>query len=256
MHAQVPVDVATFLLNEKRVDLQMIETRHKVTVMLIPNVHLETPNYTVTRMRHDDLNKTEPLPASYEMVTLPAEEVKTPPPGQEAPPPGRRRQSRASPLRSLPRSQCRSRRRWCHRPVAAPSSAVLFAWFRRAPAPSEEPAKPTLPQRGQRRGRVIANAVGRIGVIAGTPSGSARNRALMRNATAPRPSGRKRHRGSSEATVQNGANAGSARIGVSVSNGASAPSASRLLPARRIPGTASAVGINQCKGIPDRSDRA
>ncbi|HUF81679.1 MAG TPA: Rne/Rng family ribonuclease, partial [Burkholderiales bacterium] len=60
VNAQVPVDVATFLLNEKRVDLQLIEARHRVAVMLIPNVHLETPNYTVTRMRHDDLNKTEP----------------------------------------------------------------------------------------------------------------------------------------------------------------------------------------------------
>jgi len=74
VNAQVPVDVATFLLNEKRVDLQMIEARHRVTVMLIPNVHLETPNYTVTRMRHDDLNKTEPLPASYNLVAAPAEE--------------------------------------------------------------------------------------------------------------------------------------------------------------------------------------
>ena len=43
VHAQVPVDVATFLLNEKRVELQSIEARHKVSVMLIPNMHLETP---------------------------------------------------------------------------------------------------------------------------------------------------------------------------------------------------------------------
>ena len=76
VHAQVPVDVATFLLNEKRVDLQLIEARHRVAVMLIPNVHLETPNYTVTRMRHDDLNKTEPLPASYNLVEAPAEDEK------------------------------------------------------------------------------------------------------------------------------------------------------------------------------------
>src|SRR5438034_2808631 len=54
--AQVPVDVATFLLNEKRSDIQGLEARLKVNVMLIPNVHLETPNYTVTRLRHDDLN--------------------------------------------------------------------------------------------------------------------------------------------------------------------------------------------------------
>lgn len=37
------VDVATFLLNEKRPDIQAIELRHKVTILLIPNVHLETP---------------------------------------------------------------------------------------------------------------------------------------------------------------------------------------------------------------------
>lgn len=76
INAQVPVDVATFLLNEKRVDLQLVEARHRVSIMLIPNVHLETPNYTVTRMRHDDLNKTEPLPASYNLVDAPTEEQK------------------------------------------------------------------------------------------------------------------------------------------------------------------------------------
>ena len=43
VHVQVPVDVATFLLNEKRPDIQAIELRHKVTILLIPNVPLETP---------------------------------------------------------------------------------------------------------------------------------------------------------------------------------------------------------------------
>jgi len=76
INAQVPVDVATFLLNEKRVDLHLIEARHRVSVILVPNVHLATPNYTVTRMRHDDLNKTEPLPASYNLVEAPVEEQK------------------------------------------------------------------------------------------------------------------------------------------------------------------------------------
>src|SRR5918993_548270 len=74
VHAQVPVDVATFLLNEKRVDLQLIEARHRVSCTLIPNVHLETPNYTVARLRHDDLNHAEPLPASYNMVAVPDED--------------------------------------------------------------------------------------------------------------------------------------------------------------------------------------
>jgi len=76
IHAQVPVDVATFLLNEKRPDIQSIETRLKVNVILIPNIHLETPHYNVQRLRHDDLNQEGVLPASYELVEQPAEEEK------------------------------------------------------------------------------------------------------------------------------------------------------------------------------------
>src|SRR6187401_3544349 len=69
--AQVPVDVATFLLNEKRNEVLSIETRFKVNVLLVPNRHLETPNYTVARLRHDELNQSEPLPASFQMVEQP-----------------------------------------------------------------------------------------------------------------------------------------------------------------------------------------
>ena len=71
--AQVPVDVATFLLNEKRGEVLGIEMRFKVNVLLVPNRHLETPNYKVERLRHDDLNQGEPMPPSFEMVEAPAE---------------------------------------------------------------------------------------------------------------------------------------------------------------------------------------
>jgi ribonuclease E len=71
--AQVPVDVATFLLNEKRNDVFSIESRFKVNVLLVPNRHLETPNYTIERLRHDDLNGSEPLPVSFQMVEQPAD---------------------------------------------------------------------------------------------------------------------------------------------------------------------------------------
>ena len=72
--AQVPVDVATFLLNEKRAEVHTIEARFKVNLLLVPNTHLETPNYKVQRLRHDDLNQAEPQPASFEMVERPVEE--------------------------------------------------------------------------------------------------------------------------------------------------------------------------------------
>ena len=74
LHVQLPVDVATFLLNEKRVDIHTLETRLKVTVMLIPNVHLETPNYSIARLRHDELNRSDAAEPSYKMATMPETE--------------------------------------------------------------------------------------------------------------------------------------------------------------------------------------
>jgi ribonuclease E len=74
VHVQVPVDVATFLLNEKRPDIQAIELRHKVTILLIPNIHLETPAHTITRLRHEELNNEDLREPSYRMVDLPVEE--------------------------------------------------------------------------------------------------------------------------------------------------------------------------------------
>jgi ribonuclease E len=77
VHAQVPVDVASFLLNEKRSEIQKLEGRLKVNIVLVPNPHLETPHYKVQRLRHDELNEMEHVPASYEMVERP-EEPKAP----------------------------------------------------------------------------------------------------------------------------------------------------------------------------------
>ena len=61
LHAQVPVDVATYLLNEKRAEIYAIEARLKINVILIPNVHLETPNYNIDRLRHDQIKSNEHL---------------------------------------------------------------------------------------------------------------------------------------------------------------------------------------------------
>ena len=71
LHVQVPVEVASFLLNEKRTDIAKLEARLKVTIVLIPNKHLETPNYTLERLRHDD-PRLEEVKASYAMADGPA----------------------------------------------------------------------------------------------------------------------------------------------------------------------------------------
>lgn len=75
IHAQVPVDIATFLLNEKRVDLFNLEERLGVPILLIPNIHLETPDYRVERIRLDDV-EDNPLP-SYRQVEKPDDEEDT-----------------------------------------------------------------------------------------------------------------------------------------------------------------------------------
>jgi len=77
VHVQVPVDVASFLLNEKRAEIQKLEARLKVNIVMVPNAHLETPHYKVQRLKHDELNAMEHVPASYELVEAP-EEPKSP----------------------------------------------------------------------------------------------------------------------------------------------------------------------------------
>jgi len=81
IHVQVPIDVATFLLNEKRSDIHRIESRLKVSVTLIPNQHMETPHYSVARLRPDDMT-SENQQASYKLVERP-EEGKAPATAQE-----------------------------------------------------------------------------------------------------------------------------------------------------------------------------
>jgi ribonuclease E len=73
VYAQVPVDVATFLLNEKRVDIAKLEARMKVNVLLVPNKHIETPHYTLERLRHDD-PRLEDMGASYTLPDAPVEQ--------------------------------------------------------------------------------------------------------------------------------------------------------------------------------------
>ena len=74
VHVQVPVEVTSFLLNEKRTEITKIELKQRVTVLLVPNKNLDTPNYRLERLRHDD-PRLENLQASYTMVDEAEEEV-------------------------------------------------------------------------------------------------------------------------------------------------------------------------------------
>lgn len=72
LHVQLPVDVATYLLNERRDDVAKIEARMKVKIVLIPNVHLDSPNYKIKKISYEsydnNFNKS-----SYNLVEIPEE---------------------------------------------------------------------------------------------------------------------------------------------------------------------------------------
>ena len=73
IQAQVPVEVASFLLNEKRNEIAMIELKQRISVLMIPNKQLETPNYKLERLKHDD-PRLDRMEASYKL----AEEIEDP----------------------------------------------------------------------------------------------------------------------------------------------------------------------------------
>ena len=64
---QVPVEVASFLLNEKRTEITKIELKQRINVLLVPNKSLDTPNYKLERLKHDD-PRLDNLDVSYKMA--------------------------------------------------------------------------------------------------------------------------------------------------------------------------------------------
>jgi len=147
VHVQVPVEVTSFLLNEKRTEITKIELKQRVTVLLVPNKNLETPNYRLERMRHDD-PRLENLQASYTMVDDAEDEVgitrreKTKAKQEpvikgilpETPAPQRvERPQAAEPVAAAPRAPVAAT------PVAAPAAGKgFFAWVKSFFGPAEE----------------------------------------------------------------------------------------------------------------------
>ncbi len=138
LHVQVPVDVATYLLNEKRSEIHAIEARLKVNVALIPNIYFETPNYSISRLRHDDIKLSE-VQASYQRIEKPTQEVALPSTGQETRPV---RQQAA--VRGIIPSQPAPVREEKARPQPEPAPSLLdriFGWFKHV-GPEEKEARP------------------------------------------------------------------------------------------------------------------
>ena len=66
---EVPIDVSAYLINEKRKILNGIESRHNVKILIVPNSNLQTPEYTVTRIKKDEIESSSlHKSASYKQI--------------------------------------------------------------------------------------------------------------------------------------------------------------------------------------------
>jgi ribonuclease E len=68
---QVPINVATYLMNEKRAALFDIEEKCGVSVMLVPNPNIETPEFSIRRLRNDEIGLPENALTSYKVPAPP-----------------------------------------------------------------------------------------------------------------------------------------------------------------------------------------
>jgi ribonuclease E len=68
--AKMPIECATYLLNEKRDKIDDLELRRKVKLVVIPDRNLETPHYEIERVKDNDTHRHESnYKKSFELIT-------------------------------------------------------------------------------------------------------------------------------------------------------------------------------------------
>jgi len=202
---QVPVDVASFLLNEKRSEVAKIELKQRINVLLVPNKTLETPNYKLERLKHDD-PRLDNIEASYKMADVVEDPTAVTRRSQEptnrqtpvikgvlpdVPAPVAAPRAEPAPKPVAPSAAPGGAARAPKAPVAAapvPADSGFFGWIKRlfgteAPAPVPVPRAPAARQeetrndRGPREGNRDGNRSGARGEGRGGrgPRGEGRN---------------------------------------------------------------------------------
>jgi len=73
IQVQLPADMATFIMNEKRSFIRDIEKRHSVSVVIIANPYLHSPQYSITRLKEDNVGKSKK--PSYTLIQQPELQV-------------------------------------------------------------------------------------------------------------------------------------------------------------------------------------
>ena len=73
VQVQLPVEMATFIINEKRDFILNIEKRHGVHVLIVANPYMQSPQYNITRLKEDNVGKNKK--PSYSLIQQPDLEV-------------------------------------------------------------------------------------------------------------------------------------------------------------------------------------
>ena len=159
IHAQVPVDVATFLLNEKRVDIARVEVRHRINLMIVPNRQFETPQHEIIRFRHDQLNTEDLTIPSYQLAAKAAEEAEEASSAQTEARPPRQQAAVKGITPDQPAPIVQPKPEPVPETIAKPGIiAKIFGWFSGnkvavTPQPEAKPTKPARRERSERNGR-------------------------------------------------------------------------------------------------------
>ncbi len=157
---QAPVEIANYLLNEKRNALREIEQRHDAPIVIVADEQLHTPHYEVTRLRENELGEDSGKP-SYQRGTprklpvhaLTKAQLNIP----AAPAVTNVKHSSPAPVREVAEPVA-APAPVAPAPVAAPAATGVVGWLKRIfggePAPVAAPAPAARPaQDGNRNGR-------------------------------------------------------------------------------------------------------
>lgn len=149
---QAPVEIANYLLNEKRSALREIEQRHEAPIVIVADEQLHTPHYTVTRLRENELGEESNKP-SYQRGTPRKLPVHALTKGQlNIPPPAvtQVKHTSPAPVREEVEPAAAAPAPVAAAPVAAAPSGGVIGWLKRVfggePAPAPAPAAPVARQ--------------------------------------------------------------------------------------------------------------
>lgn len=155
--AHLPIECATFLLNEKRSAIEQIENRLKVGIVILPSKHLETPAYDIERIKEKEAGengKASYLQIKAEDITIPefAQQIKPNIPKaavkeflHDSPAPVQNRAESASLIQ-----------RFWHKLIgskSAPKTAVIQTAERTKPTDENQPGKNRDNRQGQNQDR-------------------------------------------------------------------------------------------------------